>query len=50
MGEPTYSGSGWVSYAGFDEDEAVSYSGESGLASFGLYDVHRHYRFVYGAG
>ncbi len=39
MGEPTYSGSGWVSYAGFDEDEAVNYSGESGLASFGLYDV-----------
>ncbi len=39
MGELTYSGSGWVGYAGFEEDEAVSYSGESGLASFGPYDV-----------
>jgi len=39
MGEHTYSGSGWVIYAGFEEDEATNYSGESGLASFGLYDV-----------
>jgi len=39
MGEHTYSGSGWVTYAGFEEDEATNYSGESGLASFGLYDV-----------
>jgi len=39
MGEYTYSGSGWVTYAGFEEDEATNYSGESGPASFGLYDV-----------
>jgi len=38
MGENTYSGSGWVSYAGFEE-EAVVYSGESGPTSFGLYDI-----------
>jgi hypothetical protein len=38
VGEHTYSGSGWVSYAGFEEEEEV-YSGESGPASFGLYDI-----------
>ena len=38
MGEQTYTGSGWVSYAGFEE-EVVYYSGQSGAASFGLYDI-----------
>jgi len=38
MGEQTYTCSGWVSYAGFEE-EAVPYSGQSGPASFGLYDI-----------
>lgn len=38
MGEQTYTCSGWVSYAGFEE-EAVHYSGQSGLSSFGLYDI-----------
>ncbi len=38
MGEQTYTCSGWVSYAGFEE-EAVPYAGQSGPASFGLYDI-----------
>jgi len=36
--EQHYTCSGWVSYSGFEE-EAVQYSGQSGLASFGLYDI-----------
>jgi len=39
MGEDTFSGSGWVSYAAFQEEVVECYSGESGLASFGLYDI-----------
>ena len=39
IGENTYSGSGWVSYAAFQEEEVECYSGESGPASFGLYDI-----------
>jgi len=39
MGEHAYSGSGEVSYAGFEEEEVLSYSGESGTAAFGLYDL-----------
>jgi hypothetical protein len=38
MGELSYFGNGWVSYAGFEED-MVEYSGESGPAAFGLYDI-----------
>ncbi len=38
MGEHNYSGSGSVTYAGFEE-EGVAYSGESGISSFGLYDI-----------
>ena len=38
MGEHNYLGSGYVTYAGFEE-EGVVYSGESGIASFGLYDI-----------
>jgi hypothetical protein len=37
-GEYTFSGSGRVTYAGFEEEETV-YSGASGPASFGLYDI-----------
>ena len=39
MGEHTFSGSGSVSYAAFQEEEVESYDGQSGLASFGLYDI-----------
>lgn len=38
MGEHNYQGSGYVTYAGFEE-EGVVYSGGSGIASFGLYDI-----------
>ena len=38
MGEHSYQGSGYVTYAGFEE-EGVLYSGGSGIASFGLYDI-----------
>jgi len=38
-GEQTYSGDGWVEYAAFHEDQVEAYSGESGPASFGLYDL-----------
>ena len=38
MGERSYSGSGSVTYAGFEE-EGVTYAGESGISSFGLYDI-----------
>lgn len=38
MGEHTFSGSGQVTYAGFEQDAAM-YSGTSGPASFGLYDI-----------
>ena len=38
MGEHNYLGSGYVTYAGFEE-EGVVYSGGSGIASFGLYDI-----------
>ncbi len=38
MGEHNYQGSGYVTYAGFEE-EGVVYSGGSGVASFGLYDI-----------
>jgi len=36
MGEYTFSGDGWVSYAAFQEE---CFSGESGTAAFGLYDI-----------
>lgn len=39
MGVYTYSGSGWVSYAAFQEEEKVGYSGQSGPVTFGLYDI-----------
>jgi len=39
MGEQTYSGSGWVKYAGFEEDEVEAYAGDSGPSSVGLYDL-----------
>jgi len=39
MGEQTYEGGGWVEYAGFQEDETVTYNGESGPVSVGLYDL-----------
>ena len=39
MGEQEYGGSGWVEYAAFSEDQKESYSGDSGPASFGLYDL-----------
>ena len=39
MGEHAFSGSGWVSYAAFQEEEVECYDGQSGLASFGLYDI-----------
>ena len=39
MGEDTFTGSGWVSYAAFQEEEVECYDGQSGLASFGLYDI-----------
>ena len=39
MGEHEYQGSGWVEYAGFQEDAIEAYDGESGPASFGLYDL-----------
>ena len=39
MGEYTFSGDGWVSYAAFQAEEVECYSGESGVASFGLYDI-----------
>ncbi len=35
----TYSGSGTVSYAAFGSEELVSYAGEAGIASYGLYDI-----------
>ncbi len=38
VGEHNYLGSGHVTYAGFEE-EGVLYSGESGIESFGLYDI-----------
>lgn len=38
MGEQNYSGSGYVTYAGFEE-EAVLFSGGSGNATSGLYDI-----------
>ena len=39
MDEDAYSGGGWVEYAGFQEDAKEVYDGESGPASFGLYDL-----------
>jgi hypothetical protein len=39
MGEQEYGGSGWVEYAAFQEDQKESYDGDSGPASFGLYDL-----------
>jgi len=39
MGEDTFTGSGWVEYAAFQEDEVECYDGQSGLASFGPYDI-----------
>jgi len=39
MGEHTFSGSGHVTYAAFQEEEVASYSGESGLGAVGLYDI-----------
>jgi hypothetical protein len=39
MGDYTFTTDGWVSYAAFQEDATYSFSGESGLASFGLYDI-----------
>ena len=39
MGEQEYGGSGWVEYAAFQEDQKESYNGDSGPASFGLYDL-----------
>ena len=38
-GEETYDGSGWVEYAGFQEDEKEAYDGDSGPASIGLFDL-----------
>ena len=37
VGENTFSGSGWVEYAGFEEWETEQFSGEYGPASFGHY-------------
>jgi hypothetical protein len=39
MGADSFSGGGRASYAAFQEDEILTYSGESGAASFGLYDI-----------
>ncbi|MFC1921036.1 hypothetical protein ACFLYQ_04855 [Chloroflexota bacterium] len=39
MGEYTFCTDGWVSYAAFQEDAVATFSGDSGLASFGLYDI-----------
>lgn len=39
MGEDTFSSSGWVDYAAFAEEAKECYSGDSGVASFGLYDI-----------
>jgi len=39
MGEHTFSGDGWVSYSAFQEEAVECFSGESGAASFGLYDI-----------
>jgi len=37
VGENTFSGSGWVEYAGFEEWETEQFSGEYGPGSFGHY-------------
>ncbi|MFC1901049.1 hypothetical protein ACFLYN_05600 [Chloroflexota bacterium] len=39
MGEYTFITDGYITYAGFQEDTIYTFSGESGLASFGLYDI-----------
>jgi len=39
MGDYTFTGDGWVSYSAFQEESIECFSGESGSASFGLYDV-----------
>ena len=39
MGEHSYQGNGWVEYSGFQEGGVQAYAGESGPASFGLYDL-----------
>ncbi|MFC1930534.1 hypothetical protein ACFLWE_01415 [Chloroflexota bacterium] len=39
MGDHTFSGSGWVEYAGFQETIQESYSGTSGPFAVGLYDI-----------
>ena len=39
MGDYTFTTDGWIEYAGFQEDATYAFSGESGLASFGLYDI-----------
>lgn len=39
MGEHVFTSEGWVSYAAFQEEEVECFSGESGVASFGLYDI-----------
>ena len=39
MGEHVFASEGWVSYAAFQEEEIETFSGESGVASFGLYDI-----------
>jgi len=39
MGEQTFSGEGLVTYAAFQAEETESYAGDSGPASFGLYDI-----------
>ena len=39
MGDHVFNSEGWVSYAAFQEEEVECFSGESGVASFGLYDI-----------
>jgi hypothetical protein len=39
MGDYTFTSEGWVKYAAFQEDAVEVFNGESGAASFGLYDI-----------